>query len=114
VNDDHPGLTPQLLRGLTLDTEPWLSCDDCFDLLDQYVELVLTGPAATGPDDAGPDDAGPDDAGAAPAGTAVVLRMRTHLAGCPACAEEATSLLLLAAEDAGVEPALALRRLRGG
>jgi hypothetical protein len=37
--------------------------------------------------------------------------MCAHLAGCAACAEEAASLLLLAAQDAGIDPDPALRRL---
>jgi hypothetical protein len=67
------------IERLTLDTEPWLSCDDCFRQVDEYVERVLAGE---------PDPMPP---------------MRVHLRGCPACAEEAATLLELAAEDAGVE-----------
>jgi hypothetical protein len=37
--------------------------------------------------------------------------MPGHLSGCSACAEEATTLLLLAATDAGIDPAPALQRL---
>ena len=37
--------------------------------------------------------------------------MPTHLSGCSACAEEAATLLLLAATDEGVDPAQALHRL---
>jgi hypothetical protein len=37
--------------------------------------------------------------------------MRTHLAGCAACAEEARSLIELVAERDGLDPAPALRRL---
>jgi hypothetical protein len=37
--------------------------------------------------------------------------MPAHLAGCSACAEEATTLLLLVARDAGIDPAPALQRL---
>jgi hypothetical protein len=37
--------------------------------------------------------------------------MPAHLSGCSACAEEATTLLLLAATDEGVDPAPALHRL---
>lgn len=79
--------TPQILRRLTIDTHPWLSCDDCFHLVDQYVELLLADPVAARP------------------------AMRAHLAGCSACAEEAESLLLLVAEEVGVDSAPALRRL---
>ena len=57
---------------------PELGCDACFELLDRYVELELSG----------------DDAEAAVPG------MRAHLEGCPACHEEHESLrALVASED---------------
>ena len=80
-------LSMQAARSLTLDTEPYLSCDDCFDLVDAYVEALLSDPDHDHP------------------------AMRTHLAGCAACAEEARSLILLVAEQDGLDPAPALRRL---
>ena len=40
--------------------------------------------------------------------------MPAHLPGCSACAEEATTLLLLAATDAGIDPAPALRATAPG
>ena len=52
---------------------PELSCDECFDRLDQYVEIEVSG----------------GDADAAIAG------MSAHLRGCPACAEDHESLLSL-------------------
>jgi len=80
-------LGPREVEQLTLDTEPWLSCDDCFALVDQYVEALLTG-----------------DLIAAPA-------MRAHLRGCPACAEEADTLAHLVAEETGQDPTPALTLL---
>jgi len=80
-------LSPQTARRLTLDTEPYLSCDDCFDLVDSYVEALLSDPEHDLP------------------------AMRTHLAGCTACAEEARSLILLVAEQDGLDPEPVLRRL---
>jgi hypothetical protein len=50
---------------------PDITCEECFDQLDRYVELELRG----------------DDAGSAIPG------MRTHLQGCPACREDHDSLL---------------------
>ena len=49
---------------------PDIGCDECFDRLDEYVELELAGrdPEATAPG------------------------MRAHLDGCPACREEHDSL----------------------
>ncbi len=84
-------LPPDALRRLTTDPGPWLSCDDCFRLADRYVEGLL----------AGVDDPTDTEFAAMPA----------HLAGCSACAEEVTTLLLLAAEDAGIDPATALQRM---
>jgi hypothetical protein len=81
---DRP-LTANALRLLTTDRGPWLSCDDCFHLVDRYVDGLLAVPAPP------------------PAGELTALP--SHLAGCPACAEEATTLLLLAAADAGLDPA---------
>lgn len=70
-------LTVDQARVLTLDTEPYLSCDECFELVDRHVEALREDP-----------DAEP------------VPGMAVHLAGCPACAEEAQSLLeLLAAHE---------------
>jgi hypothetical protein len=53
--------------------EPELTCEQCFDMLDEYVDLELTGADA--------------DAG--------VPGMRAHLAGCPACHEDHESLRAL-------------------
>jgi hypothetical protein len=87
---DRP-LATDALRLLTTDPGPWLSCDDCFRLVDRYVETLLTEP---------PEQGHPD-----------LAAMPAHLSGCSACSEEATTLLLLAAADAGIDPAPALRRL---
>jgi hypothetical protein len=58
---------------------PQVSCDACFRLLDEYVDL---------------ERAGHDAAATLPA-------MATHLIGCPVCAEEHRSLLaLVETEDA--------------
>lgn len=80
-------LTPEQVSSLTLPTEPWLSCDDCFRLVDEYVELLL----------AGAEDRMP--------------AMAVHLRGCPACAEEAETVLVLAAEDERLDPGAAVDRL---
>jgi hypothetical protein len=54
--------------------EPEVSCERCFDLLDEYVDLELAG----------------EDAAAAIPG------LRAHLEGCPACHEDYESLRTLA------------------
>ncbi len=95
MNPRHSHLTHETMHRLTVDTEPWLSCDDCFDVMDQYVEQLLRDSSDGRPADISPD------------------AMATHLAACSACAEEATSLLLLVAADAGIDPAPALQRLYG-
>jgi hypothetical protein len=56
---------------------PELSCEECFALLDAYVETELAG----------------GDADAAMPG------MRAHLQGCPACAEDHESLRAFVATD---------------
>jgi len=81
-------LSAEAARRLTLPTDPWLSCEGCFERMDTFVEALLANSPTA------------DDAA-----------MRVHLAGCPACAEELESLLALAAEDADVDDAVALRRL---
>ena len=50
---------------------PELTCEQCFDLLDRYVDLEVSGAAA--------DEQVPG--------------MRAHLDGCPACDEDHASLL---------------------
>jgi hypothetical protein len=61
----------ELLNRLLGPGEPELTCEQCFDLLDEYVELELHG-----------DDADSEVPG-----------MRAHLSGCPACHEDHESLL---------------------
>lgn len=56
---------------------PEIGCEECFDRLDEYVELELAGADAD----------------------ARVPGMRAHLAGCPACAEDHGSLLELVRRD---------------
>ncbi|MEP7194719.1 MAG: hypothetical protein ABI903_17870 [Actinomycetota bacterium] len=87
MNLDHAPLSAQTTRSLTLNTEPFLSCDDCFELVDRYVEALLSDPDHDFP------------------------AMRTHLAGCAACAEEARSLIVIVAQQDGLDPAPVLRRL---
>ena len=54
-----------------------VGCDECFELLDEYVELELSGADA--------DSRLPG--------------LGTHLEGCPACREEHDSLLALASRE---------------
>jgi hypothetical protein len=51
-----------------------VGCDECFELLDEFVELELDGLDAD----------------------ARIPGLRAHLAGCPACREEHVALIALA------------------
>ncbi len=58
-------------------SEPWLSCDDCFEQVDGYIEdLVHHREVLNEP-------------------------LRVHLARCPACFDEAETLIELVAGDEG-------------
>jgi hypothetical protein len=87
MSQAHLSLSATTALRLTLDTEPFLSCDDCFEMLDRYVEALLADPDHD------------------------TLPMRTHLAGCAACAEEARSLIVFVAEQDGLDPTPALQRI---
>lgn len=67
----------ELLRGLLGPGAAELSCEECFAVLDRYVELTIAAEAV--------DEKVPG--------------MRAHLAGCPACAEEYRGLRELLAAD---------------
>jgi hypothetical protein len=73
VSDHDPSRTADLLARLLGPAEPELTCDECFEHLDRYVELELSGRDA--------DTAVPG--------------MRPHLVGCPACREDHDSLAAL-------------------
>jgi hypothetical protein len=60
----------RLLRALLGPDGPELSCEQCFEELDHYVELELKGADADG----------------------AIPGMRAHLEGCPACHDDHASL----------------------
>jgi len=68
-----------LLAGLLGPAGPEVTCEECFENLDVYVEQELEGNDAE----------------------AFVPGMRAHLDGCPACAEEYDSLRDLIASQIG-------------
>jgi hypothetical protein len=74
MNDDDRTKTIKRLLG---PAEPEILCDECFEKIDEYVDLELRG-------------GNPD---------AAIPGMRPHLEGCPACSEEYESLKALAGED---------------
>jgi hypothetical protein len=61
----------ELLNSLLGPGEPEITCEQCFELLDEYVELELQDQDAD----------------------AQIPGMRAHLSGCPACHEDHESLL---------------------
>jgi hypothetical protein len=69
----------RLVAALTGPRGPELTCDQCFEQLDRYVEVELA--------DADADTAIPG--------------MRAHLEGCSACAEDRDSLRALLISEAG-------------
>jgi hypothetical protein len=44
MSQAHQRLSAAAAQRLTLDTEPFLSCDDCFHLVDGFVEAMLSDP----------------------------------------------------------------------
>lgn len=59
-----------LITALLGPSRPELTCEECFDQLDRYVELELAGAAAD----------------------RLIPGMRPHLDGCPACRDDHDSL----------------------
>ena len=76
-SDDNPLTTHPVLRRLLGPAERELTCEQCFELLDEYVELEQANAAAD----------------------RRIAGMRAHLDGCSACHEEHDSLLALLASD---------------
>ena len=76
MNDQNYNPTLERLLG---PTGYQVTCEECFELLDEYVDLEAAGEDA--------DERVPG--------------MRAHLAGCPACNEDHDSLRALVAADGG-------------
>jgi hypothetical protein len=68
MTDRTTQLTATTVERLLVDTDPYLSCDECFARIDEYVDRLASVP-----------------------GHRDVL-METHLRGCGVCAEEAAAL----------------------
>ncbi len=75
--------TADLLARLLGPAEPELTCEECFEELDRYVDLELAGREAD----------------------ATVPGMRPHLEGCPACREDHDSLAAFLADEPQPPPA---------
>ena len=78
MTDDRSIERRRLIAALLGPGEPELTCEQCFEQLDRYVDTALAG--------ADPDVAVPG--------------MRAHLAGCPACADDHESLVAFLESDA--------------
>jgi len=76
MTEPTSGLSAEMIAGLLADSGPYLSCDDCFAQIDEYVDRRLADPHYEDP------------------------AMKAHLAGCGACAEEAETLRELV-DDSG-------------
>ena len=74
---DHPAARDELAAALLGPVEPELTCEECFEQLDRYVDLELARADAD----------------------REVPGMRAHLAGCPACRDDHDSLLAFAASS---------------
>lgn len=71
-----------LLKRLLGPTGPEISCEQCFEQLDRYVELELSGADAD----------------------AAIPGMSAHLEGCPACGEDHRSLRALVQAESAAPP----------
>jgi hypothetical protein len=79
MNEAHDTRLERLLGPV----DPEVGCDECFDRLDEFVELERAGVDAD----------------------AAIPGLRAHLEGCPACRGEHDALLALVADDRADEPA---------
>jgi hypothetical protein len=79
VSRPDPTPLPDRLRKVLGPAGPELSCEECFDYLDRYVELELAHTDAE----------------------AHIPGMRAHLEGCPACREDHDSLVALLDAESG-------------
>jgi hypothetical protein len=77
VNEGDIARADQLIGRLVGPAGPELNCEECFDALDRYTELELTGATAD----------------------TLVPGMRAHLEGCSACHADHESLLALLLND---------------
>jgi hypothetical protein len=79
MTHENPGDLGRIVARLVGPAGPELTCEQCFEHLDRYVDLELAGAAA--------DEHVPG--------------MRAHLEGCPACGEDHESLLAFVAHQRG-------------
>jgi hypothetical protein len=77
MSNPTPDRLTALLGGVLGPAGPELTCEECFELLDCYVEIELSGADAD----------------------AAIPGMHAHLDGCPACAEDHDSLYALVGSE---------------
>jgi hypothetical protein len=77
MNNEHTADAQRLIAALLGPSEPELTCDECFEELDRYVDLTLAGRERD----------------------RVVPGMRAHLHGCPACRADYESLVAFVAKN---------------
>ena len=75
TSDQRPPLTGEAAQKFVVDARPWMSCDECFERLDEFVDIPEAGIGEWAP------------------------AMRAHLDGCPACRDEVESLRQLIQSD---------------
>jgi hypothetical protein len=80
-------LSPEAIDRLTANTEPWLSCDGCFEFVDVAIEAMVVSSVPFSEE------------------------FRVHLLRCSACHEEARSLAEIVAADHGLSPADIVARI---
>lgn len=71
-----------LIKAMLGPDGPEVGCDECFELLDQYVDLTVDGKDAA----------------------AVLPQAHAHFQGCPVCQDEYESLLELVRQTSPVDP----------
>jgi hypothetical protein len=77
MNDERTAGAQRLIAALLGPSEPELTCDECFEELDRYVDLKLAGRDRDH----------------------IVPGMRAHLRGCPACRADYESLVAFVAKN---------------
>lgn len=87
MTDNVSPWRPDLVVRLTADTEPYLSCDACFDQADIAVEAAMVSQ------------------------TVLDEPLRVHLLNCPACYEEVRSLAAIVASEYALSPLQAIARI---
>jgi hypothetical protein len=82
MSNPAPDDSNRLIARLVGPRGPQLSCEECFEQLDRYVELELASADSD----------------------AAIPGMRTHLQGCSACEEDHESLRALLVAESGRSP----------